>query len=326
MVSPTRRALVTGAAGAIAAVVTGATRAARADAPGEADAFASRAPPDFDVLDLDVGGDRKLATRVALFVPNHLAPDERVPLLVLLHGLGETGDSGTGVYAWVERYGLGTAYARLRRPPVARTSRQRQLLTDARLARTNAALAAQPFRGMAVACPYTPNVGKLPDPEGALDAYAAWITTVVIPRARKEAPVIADAAHTAIDGVSLGGYIGIEVFLRRPDFFGAWGGVQSALNAVRLSSYSDKLASVVGGDKASRARIHLETSEADPFRETNGALAAMLAKKGIPCDFVTLPGAHDQVFLRESGTLEMLLWHDRRWSTQALGRSLPPLP
>jgi predicted esterase len=319
VVSPTRRAFLTGTAGALAGALAGAaTEAAHADAPpasGEgADGFASRTPPDFDVLDLEVAGDKKLATRFTLFVPNHLAKDERVPLLVLLHGLGETGDPGLGVYAWVERYGLGTAYARLRRPPVTRASRQKQLFTDAHLARTNAALATQPFRGMAVACPYTPNVSKLPDPEGALDAYAAWIATVVIPRARKEAPVLADAAHTALDGVSLGGSIGIEVFLRRREVFAAWGSVQGAFTAARVPAYAEKLASVMGGDKASRTSIHLETSEADPFREANTALAAALGKRGIPCDLVVLPGQHDQVFLREAGTAEMLLWHDRRLS------------
>jgi pimeloyl-ACP methyl ester carboxylesterase len=304
---PTRRAFLSSLAGAAALA---SARAATADEPGAADVLASRAPPDFTVLDLEVEGDRKLATRFALFVPNHLGKDERVPLLVLLHGLGETWDTGIGVYAWVERYGLGTAYARLRRPPVGHTARQLSLLPDARLAEINASLAAQPFRGMAIACPYTPNVGKLP--EAALDAYAAWIVDVVIPRARKEAPVIADAAHTAIDGVSLGGYVGLEVFLRRPEAFAAWGGVQSAVNVVRLTAYADKLAAALAGRPGGKTSVHLETTEADPFRATNTALAGLLTKKGVPNDLVVLAGLHDQVFLREAGSLEMLLWHDRR--------------
>ena len=267
MLSPTRRAFLSrlagGLAGATALPWAGPARADTGFPGANADGLQSRAPPDFTVLDLEVGGDKKIATRFALFVPNHLAKDERVPLLVLLHGLGETWDTTIGIYAWVERYGLGTAYARLRRPPVGRAWRSGNLFPDARLAQINASLATQPFRGMAIACPYTPNVAKLPNPEGALDTYAAWITDVVIPRARKEAPVLPDAAHTAIDGVSLGGYVGIEVFLRRPDAFAAWGGVQSAVNAVRLVSYADKLAAALG--KAPRTSIHLETSEADPF-------------------------------------------------------------
>src|SRR4051812_21687779 len=107
-----------------AAAVLGAARG-RAEAP--AGALASRAPPDLDLKDLTVEGDKRLATRFTLFTPNHLAAGTRVPLLVLLHGLGETGNPELGVFAWVERYGLGTAYARLRRPPVARISRQAPL-------------------------------------------------------------------------------------------------------------------------------------------------------------------------------------------------------
>jgi enterochelin esterase-like enzyme len=153
----------------------------------------------------------------------------------------------------------------------------------------------------------------MPNPEAAYEAYAAWLTEVVVPRARKEAPVIADAAHTALDGVSLGGQIGVEVFVRRPEAFGVWGSVQGALNAVRLPAYAEKIAAALArSPRGPRAAVHLETSDADPFRETNVALAAMLAKKGVPCDLEVLPGLHDQVFLREAGTLSMLLWHDRR--------------
>ena len=305
---PTRRRFLAALAGAGAGA--GGLPPGRAGAQTSADGFASRSPPDFTVLDLDVGSesDRALAGRVTLFVPNHLAKNERVPLLVLFHGLGETGDKGTGAYAWVERYGLGTAYARLRRPPIARTSRRLDLFSDVRLAAINASLATSPFRGMVIACPYTPNLFKLPASD--LDRYAAWVTDVVVPRARADAPVIADAAHTAVDGVSLGGFAGLEVFLRRPDAFCAWGGVQSAINAGRIGAYADRLAAAVA--RAPLTSVHIETSEGDVFRETNTALAAALTKRGVPNDFVVPPGAHDQVFLREAGTMEMLLWHDRR--------------
>jgi predicted esterase len=305
---PTRRRFLAGLAGGTLGAVGAPGRPVRAD--GGADGFASRTPQDLTVLDITAGSDaeRALAGRFTLFVPNHLARDERVPLLVLFHGLGETGDKATGAFAWVERYGLGTSYARLRRPPIARTSRRTDLLPDDRLASLAASLAARPFRGMVIACPYTPNLGKLPASD--LDRYAGWITDVVIHRARAEAPVIPDAAHTSLDGVSLGGLVGLEVFLRRPDAFCAWGTVQGALNTGRLPAYADRLATALG--KAPRTSVHLETSDGDPFRDTNQALARLLQKQGLAHDLVVLPGQHDQVFLRESGTLEMLLWHDRR--------------
>ncbi|MEP7122556.1 MAG: hypothetical protein ABJE95_16660 [Byssovorax sp.] len=305
------------ALGGVAAL--GSARAARADdgegKPINADLLASRTPPDLRVLDLALEGDKRLATRVALFVPNHLAKDEKVPLLVLLHGLGETWDQGVGAFAWVERYGLGNAYARLRRAPVTRTSRQVSLLPDARLADLNASLAAQPFRGVAIACPYTPNVTKLADPAAALDAYAAWIADVVVPRAQREAPVFTDAAHTSLDGVSLGGYLAIEVFCRKPEVFGALGCVQSAMSALKVPTYAERIAAIQAAAlKAGRPRlaVHVETTLADPMHDLNLAFANDLTRRGVAADFVALPGQHDQTFLRESGSLEMLLWHDRR--------------
>lgn len=283
--------------------------------PINADVLASRTPPDFRVLDLALEGDKRLATRVAIFVPNHLAKDEKVPLLVLLHGLGETWDQGVGAFAWVERYGLGNAYARLRRPPVTRTSRLASLLPDARLAELNASLAARPFRGLAIACPYTPNIAKQPDPAAALDAYAGWIADVVVPRARGEAPVLDGAAHSSLDGVSLGGYLGLEVFVRRPDAFGAVGVVQSAMNSLKVPVYAEKIAAIhAAAIQAGRPppTFHIETTHADPMHDLNLALSNELTRRGVANDFVVLPGSHDQTFLREAGSMEMLLWHDRR--------------
>src|SRR5262245_9713242 len=144
----TRRDLLRTAAGAIAVASTRSALARPEAAPPP--------PRELTLLDLTVEGRRDLGNRFTLFIPNHLARGERVPLLVLLHGLGETGDQRMGAFAWQERYGLGAAYDRLRRAPVARTSARRDF-SDRRLVEVNAALAAHPFRGLAIACPYTPN-------------------------------------------------------------------------------------------------------------------------------------------------------------------------
>jgi hypothetical protein len=273
-------------------------------------------PLSLTILDLTVEGPKEFGRRFTLFVPNHLAKDERVPLLVLLHGLGETGDPRLGVYAWHERYGLGSAYDRLRRPPITRSS-SRVDIRDAQLAEVNAKLAAQPFRGLCIACPYTPNIPRMGNPAGSFDSYAAWLSDVVIPRARKEAPVFADPAHTYLDGCSLGGGVGLEVFLRRPEQFAAWGGVQSAFGVQRAPGFADRIAAALPRvaklpGKPAYPLIHLETSTGDPFHDSNVALSARLNEKGIANDLLVLPGPHDQPWLREAGTLSMLLWHDRR--------------
>ena len=217
------------------------------------------------------------------------------------------------MYAWVERYGLGGAYGRLRRPPVARTSRAQNLVTDKGLANINGSLAALPFRGMAIACPFTPNIPKMAAADRHFDEYAGWIADIVVPRARREAPVLTNRAHTALDGVSLGGHVGIEVLVRRPEVFGQWGSVQGAFNTARLAMYSERLAGASSvGSGVHRPAVRLATTNMDPFHDANVALSGCLTREGIPHDLVVGPGLHDQVYLREIGCLEMLLWHDRR--------------
>jgi pimeloyl-ACP methyl ester carboxylesterase len=257
--------------------------------------------------DFSVDGDAELGRRFTLLTPRGLPKDAKVPLVVMLHGLGEAGDPRAGAYAWVERYGLGSSYDRLKAPPIERTSKRGEW-TDARLAEVNEGLAKRPLEGLVFACPVTPNVAKSRDPKGALDRYASWLVDVVIPRARKEAPVLGGAEHTHLEGCSMGGYVGIEVFLRRPDVFGAWGGVQSAFGPQRAAGYADEIAKVV---KRTPRAIFIESSQQDPFRDANKLLAAELTKRGVPHTLRILPGPHDQPWLREAGTIEAILWHDR---------------
>jgi hypothetical protein len=263
------------------------------------------APPARDLVVRDVtepktGG---VARRFTLLLPTHLGPNDRVPLVVLLHGLAETADPRMGAYAWLERYGLGTAYDRLRRPPIERTSARRDW-TDARLAEVNAELAARPFRGMAIACPYLP-----PNPGASLDALAAWIVDDVIPHAQVDAPVVPDPSKTAIGGCSLGGYAALEIFLRRPDAFAAFAGVQSAIGEAGAPAYAERIARAIA--KSGPKKLFLESSSLDPYRAANERLAADLKAKKVPVDLRVPPGPHDQPWLRETGTIEMLLWLDR---------------
>ena len=61
------------------------------------------------LVDASVGG-----RRFVLVIPRYLDPGQKLPLAVLLHGLGETTDERLGAYAWVEKYGLGSAWQRLK--------------------------------------------------------------------------------------------------------------------------------------------------------------------------------------------------------------------
>ena len=265
---------------------------------------------DLEVIDLDLEGDRRLARRARLLVPKNVARGAKVPVLVLLHGLGETVNAQLGLRAWTDFYGLTTAYERLRRPPVNRTLSRARYLDDQRRDRINEALARRPFRDLALVCPFTANVHRLPPRERSLDRYADWIADVLLPAVRDRAPVGSTAAATGLDGCSLGGYIALEVFLRRPSVFGTFGMVQSAIGAERGPAYAERIAAAF--ERTGPRPVHLETSSLDPYRRANERLSRELTARGIDHDLDVIPGPHDQPWLREVGTLEMLRWHEAR--------------
>lgn len=270
-----RRAVLAGAAGIAI------TRRARADVDP------AWRPTSLDVREVKVEGAQ--SRRFVLGVPNHLAAGERVPLLVLLHGLGETGDERMGAWAWFERYGLGTSYDRLR--------------------------ASGAMRGLVLACPYMPNL-PIADPR-TFDAYARWLVETVIPRARQEAPAIDGASSTYLAGCSLGGHFSIEFLLRRPEAFGAWGGVQTAVSEAAGRRYGEKLA------QSGMRDFLVETSTGDPFRAGNEALSRALDASGVRHTFIELPGPHDQRWLRSSGTERMLAWFDGLSPVSSRTQSVP---
>ncbi|MBL9025516.1 MAG: hypothetical protein JNL21_25195 [Myxococcales bacterium] len=266
----------------------------------------ARAQQPFEVRELTVKG--KHASRASLLIPKHLARDQKVGLLVALHGLGESGDPSLGVRAWLDLYGLRTSYERLLAPPIQRTSKRKDW-TDERLREVNKSLDEKPFAGLAVLCPFTPNVRKMADPASAQREYGDWLTNELVPAAREQAPVLATAAATAIDGCSMGGPIAIETLLAHPTSYRALGVVQPAIGVARAAHWAKGLAAA--REKNASLAIHLLTSEGDPFEDATRALAKELGARKVPHTLRVPPGPHDQPWLRETGTIEMLLFHER---------------
>lgn len=261
---------------------------------------------DEDLRNLRLIDASEAGRRFTLIVPKYLAPDRRLPLVIFLHGLGETGDPRAGAYAWIERYGLGSAWQRLKdapHVPLAPTSRRGEW-TPERLAEINAELTTQAFRGFIMACP------SMPNPRGAAEVtdYARWVEDKLVPRVRREAPVEIDAARTMLCGVSLGGWVSLEILVRAPHLFGGWAGVQTAINTAAATRFADKLAA--GWRGAPRPTLVL-TSTQDHWRASSEALAKALASRGMKSDYRVIPGPHDQPWLREAGTVETLAWLDR---------------
>ncbi len=271
----------------------------------EAAPASSAYDPEADLRNLKLLDTTEAGRRFTLITPRWQNPDSPLPLVVFLHGLGETTNERLGAYAWLEKYGLGSAWQRLKRAPLERTSKRGEW-TDTRLAEVNAELAARPFRGFAMACPFMPN----PKGPADLDDYARWIEQALLPRCRKEARVFDDAARTYLCGVSLGGYVSLEMIVRLPHVFGAWAGLQTAIGDWAAERYADKIA------RAPAKPMLILTSTLDHWRSSSEALAAALAGRKIAHTLRVIPGPHDQPWLREAGTVEALHWLDRLWTPE----------
>lgn len=270
-------------------------------------ARARTVPDDLVLHDFEFDTKWPFVHRAMVLAPTHVPEGAKVPVLVLLHGLGEAKEGhASGTFAWLDRYGVGSSYARLRKPPLASVNKRHDL-TDERAATLNDALAALPFGGMVLVCPFTPNVWSFKSTELALEKLTEFITGPLLDRVAREIPV-ANTGRVGLDGCSLGGFVSLEVFARKPDRFATVGVVQPAISSRGVSRYADVLTAALA--KAPLA-VHVESSKADPYLRVSQELVDALGVRGVAADFLAPPGPHDQPFLRDVGTLEMLLWHDR---------------
>jgi enterochelin esterase-like enzyme len=139
--------------------------------------------------------------------------------------------------------------------------------------------------------------------------YADYLVGTVLPRARKELPVLDSTAATGIDGVSLGGIQALRTGLTHSELFGVVGSLQAAIDEGQAQEMTDLA-------KAARAKnpnvkLRLLTSKEDYFRKAIHLTDQAWTAAGIQHDFEDIPGPHDYPFNRGPGAIEMLLWHDR---------------
>lgn len=260
-----------------------------------------------DMVDLELEGDRTLARRALVLAPKN--QKRHRALLILLHGLGETGNELTGIHAWGERYGLVRAYERLMQPPVTRENPKLGYLDDERAKELNASLDKTPFLGLVMVCPVTPNPYKR-DAAKVFEGYGSWLEGSLLPAVRQRLAIGDAPLAVGLDGCSLGGYVGLELLLRRPELFSSFGVVQPAIGQGNAVRYAQRIAAAIA--HVGPIPIHIETSSQDPYREPSKLLSRKLGELGVPNQFRESTGPHDQPWLREVGTLEMLLWHDRQ--------------
>ena len=269
-----------------------------AGTPAQAKELASA---ELALQDIALHGDPAFG-RALLAVPRSLP--ENPELLVLLHGLGETTDPALGARAFAERYGLLTAVARLTHPPLVRTDEQHDYFGEGRLAELNTRLAARPFRCPVVLCPFTPNTYKAGGDQ-TLVRFAKFVTGQLKAEAEARAGVSFPVSRCMISGVSLGGYLAIEVFLRRPDVFCALGTAQGAFGPQQAARYALGVATAT--EQVGLRRVEILTTWFDPYRRPNQLFHQHLRERKQASRLRVSPGPHDQRWLNESGVIEMLL-------------------
>ena len=239
--------------------------------------------------------------RATILVPDP-PPEPKLPVLVALHGMGETVDPVTGSHGWLDAYDLDVAIAKLRDPPLDDDA-FRGLVTPDHLREVNDALKQQPYRGLIVCCPYLPRaIGG----DVSFDAYARFLADELLPRVRAELPARTELTATGIDGVSLGGITALTLGIMRPDVFGAIGALQAALSEDQVDRVADDLAM-----RLDRRPLRVTTSEEDVYHGVLLELDRALAARAVPHEFGVESGPHDYIWNKGPGAIVMLTWNDR---------------
>jgi iron(III)-salmochelin esterase len=245
---------------------------------------------------------------VVVWLPER-RPDEKLPLLIALHGRGEAlKGPERGARGWLDDYALARASARLQRPPLTPQDFE-GFVAPERLAALNAALAKEPFEGVAVACPFLPDMFSADEPFAGAAPYGSFLIDVLLPRLRAEFPLLATREATGIDGVSLGGRAAIAVGLMRPDVFRTVAGVQPALTPANMSELNRRARSAL--ERYPDLVLRVLTSSEDHYLQVLEGVHRSFDAVKVSHHFSVVVGPHSYAFNRGPGSLEMLVFHDR---------------
>ena len=247
-------------------------------------------------------------SRVVVMLPDPLPVDRKLRTVIALHGRGESLKApAEGAMGWPRDYALVRAYERVSNPPLTSTDFE-GFVEPAHLDAVNRQLADRKFGGLAILCPYLPDLD--PFDSEKLVSYGRYLVEEVLGRAKKELPVHGSRESTGIDGVSHGGIVALLVGLAHPESFGAVGALQPAFSPDKTSD----LVKLATSARQELPKLRLTTSHDDYFREQVAELSAAWDAASITHDFSDLPGPHDYAFNRGPGSMELLLWQDRALS------------
>jgi iron(III)-salmochelin esterase len=251
--------------------------------------------------------DHAVSSHTAVVVPTWGAKDARFPVVIALHGRGEARKApAEGAQGWPRDYALTRAFERVASPPLTPADFE-GFVAQSRLVQLNAALAAHPFEGLIVACPFVPDL-DLADDDAVAD-FGRFVALVLVPRLRRETPALDSPLATGIDGVSLGGALSLRIGLEHATSFGAVGGIQPALDGADIDLWTSRASAARA--RSPKLALRLLTSDGDYFRDVVRATSKAWRAAGIDHDFDEVVGPHDYPFNRGPGSIEMTTWHDR---------------
>jgi enterochelin esterase-like enzyme len=246
---------------------------------------------------------------VVVVVPKSADESHRLPVLVVFHGRGESLKApGRGARGFIDDYGLLSALQRLEDPPLARSDFG-GFVSAERLQAINDALARQPYRGLIVVCPYLPDILRTENLFTEGKELAEFIATVVLPKVYAQTPALPGPAHTAIDGVSLGGRAALALLSFAPQAFAVAAATQPAVDEkeiARLATFAAR-----ARQRNPQLRLRLLTSDEDYFRQPTLDLSRALTEKQVAHQLDQVRGNHSYDFNRGPGVYEMLLFADQ---------------
>jgi enterochelin esterase-like enzyme len=197
---------------------------------------------------------------------------------------------------------------RLHAPPL--TARDLESLYDAeRIRELNTQLQQQPYGGVIVVCPYTPDILSGDRAFSLAAPLSRFIVDELLPRVYRETPALGTPRSTGIDGVSLGGRAALLVGLTRPEAFGAVAALQPAFDSAEADALAERAKSAVARQRD--LKLRLLTSDGDYFLAATRALSRAFERAAVRHALTEVTGPHDYAFNRGPGVYEMLLFHDR---------------
>lgn len=181
-------------------------------------------------------------------------------------------------------------------------------------------------KGIIFACPDGKNSWYWDSPKNPDYRYETFVSKEMIDYTDSHYKTIADRSGRAITGLSMGGHGALWNAFRHTDVFGAAGSTSGGVD-IRPFPLNWQMNKQLGEMSANKAlwdshtvinqldslenrqlAIIIDCGESDFFLEVNKTLHQRLLGKGIDHDFITRPGAHKNVYWKNSIDFQILFF------------------